>query len=50
MTKEDMITEILIRLKASGTHTNGEIFFGLAFRTESELRKICSKLNINTRQ
>lgn len=47
MSKEAMIKEILIAAKAGGAYMGGDLFFGLAFRTEAELRKICQELNIN---
>lgn len=49
MTKEIMIQEILIQCKVNNTPTTGDLFFSLAFRTEPELIKICSELNIATK-
>ena len=46
MNKEQMINEILIQCKANNVPTTGDLFFSLAFRTESELKTICSELNI----
>ena len=50
MTKAIMIEEILIACKASPNHEHlgGEVFFALAFRTESELKHICLELGIKT--
>lgn len=48
MSKENLITEILTRCKASNVPTTGDLFFGLIFRTETELKKICHELNIKT--
>ena len=49
MTKEQMIKEILICCKANNVPTTGDLFFGLIFRTESELKNMCNELNINTK-
>ena len=46
MTKNQMIQEILICCKANNVPTTGDLFFSLAFRTESELRSICQQLHI----
>ena len=48
LTKEQMVAEILIVMKANGVTTTGDMFFALAFRTDSELRKICRELHIRT--
>lgn len=45
-----MIQEILQTCKANNVPTTGELFFGLAFRTENELKSICSQLHINTQE
>lgn len=44
--KEIMISEILIAAKASGVYVSGDMFFALAFRTETELRQICREIGI----
>ena len=49
MDKQAMITEILLAAKAGGCYMDGDILFALAFRTESELKTICSELNISTK-
>ena len=46
MNKKEMITAIIQTLSSSGTYISGEIFFGLAFRTESELRQMCKEMYI----
>lgn len=48
MSKEVMIQEIIQKCKAGGAYISGEFFFTLAFCSESELKKICADLNINT--
>jgi hypothetical protein len=48
MTKDQMIIEILLAVKAGGGFVGGELFFTLAFRTEAELKTICAEMNINT--
>ena len=48
MTKDEMIAEILLCVKANNLPTTGELFFTLAFRTESELKNICRELHIAT--
>lgn len=50
LNKSQMIDEILIQCKANNVPTTGDLFFGLAFRTESELKKMCTELNININQ
>ena len=49
MNKSAMIQEIILACKANNCPTTGDMFFALAFRTESELRKICDELCINWR-
>lgn len=49
MTKNQMIQEVLINCQANNVRTTGDLFFSLAFRTESELKKICSELGIATK-
>lgn len=44
--KDRMIQEIIIHLKANGQRVDGDIFFALAFRTDSELRQICAAAGI----
>lgn len=44
--KERMITDILQACAAGGCFISGELFFSLAFRTDSELRAICRELCI----
>lgn len=46
MNKEAMINEILMVCKANNVPTTGDLFFSLAFRTESELKRICKELNV----
>jgi len=46
MTKQEMINEILLQCKANNVPTTGDLFLGLAFRSESELRAVCSELHI----
>lgn len=48
MDKNTMVSEILQAAKAGGAYLGGDLFFGLAFRSEQELRAICAELNINT--
>lgn len=48
MNKKEMIEAILLNVKANGAPITGELFFSLAFRSESELKKICSELCIST--
>lgn len=48
MSKENMITEILLYCKVSNVPTTGDLLFALAFRSEAELKKICCELNIKT--
>lgn len=48
MSKSSMVTAIIQTAKANNVHTGGDLFFSLAFRTEAELKKICSELHINT--
>jgi hypothetical protein len=44
--KQQMIQDILINAKANNVITDGDLFFALAFRTETELKKICQEMNI----
>ena len=46
LTKDQMITEILICAKANEVYISGELFFRLAFMAEDNLRKICRELHI----
>lgn len=46
MDKSAMINEILQACKANGVYTSGDLFFSLAFRSESELKRICQELHI----
>lgn len=46
MNKNEMIEKIIRNCKANNVRTTGDLFFALAFRTESELRQICSELRI----
>ena len=48
MSADQMRHEILLVVKANGYPTTGDLFFSLAFRTESELRAICRALHIDT--
>lgn len=45
--KKNLITAILQCMAANGKYISGELFFTLAFRTESELKAICRELHIN---
>jgi hypothetical protein len=45
--KKNLITAILQCMAANGIYITGELFFALAFRTESELKQICRELHIN---
>lgn len=49
MSAETMRHEIMLAIKASRIAITGEIWLGLAFRSESELRAICSELNIRAK-
>jgi hypothetical protein len=44
--KQEMMEEIMLSASASGYRIDGDVFFALAFRTESELRQICRELHI----
>ena len=44
--KQDLITDILQVAKNGDCTIDGDLFFTLAFRTESELIKIVQELNI----
>lgn len=44
--KQNLITDILQVAKNGDCVTDGDLFFSLAFRTESELIKIAQELNI----
>ena len=44
--KQDLITDILQVAKNGDCTIDGDLFFSLAFRTESELIKIAQELNI----
>lgn len=46
MSKAKMIQEILIAYKAGGGYADGDVFFALAFRSDSELKAICRELHI----
>ena len=46
--KKDMITDIIQTSKAGGCYIDGDLFLALAFRSESELRTICTELHIST--
>lgn len=48
MDKNQMIDEILIQCRANNVPTTGDLFFSLAFRSESELKVICQELHIKT--
>lgn len=45
--KKKLITAILQCVAVNGLCNTGELFFTLAFKTESELKKIARELNIN---
>lgn len=49
MTREAMIGRILQTCAANNVYTDGDLFFSLAFRTESQLRALCRELHINTK-
>ncbi|MGK0447022.1 MAG: hypothetical protein ACJA2M_000793 [Polaribacter sp.] len=44
--KKNLITDILQVAKNGDSFMGGDLFFSLAFRTESELIKIAQELNI----
>jgi len=44
--KKAMITDILLQCKANNTPATDKVGLALAFRSESELVKICQELNI----
>jgi hypothetical protein len=46
--KGKLMNEILQVCKANDVPTTGDLFLGLAFRTNSELKGICAKLYIKT--
>jgi hypothetical protein len=46
--KERMIQDIINVVKANQLPTTGDLFFGLVFRSETELKKICQELHIKT--
>ena len=48
LTKEEMITEIMLCCRANNVPNDGDVFLALAFRTEPELIKICQELHIKT--
>jgi len=53
LTKAEMIKEIIELCKSSSRIHNlffdgADVFFTLAFRTDSELKKLCKQLNIKT--
>ena len=45
-TKKRLINDILQCVAANGVYISGEMFFGLAFRTVSELKGIARELHI----
>jgi hypothetical protein len=45
--KKKLITAILQCIAANELYISGDLFFTLAFRTESELKAICRELHIN---
>lgn len=45
--KKKLIDTILQTIAANGQHISGELFFTLAFRSESELVAIAKDLHIN---
>lgn len=48
MDKQAMIESILQTVKANNVYMSGDLILSLAFRTESELKAICSELYIKT--
>ena len=48
LTKKEMISEIVIHVKAGGAYIGGDMFLQLAFMPESALRKMCAELHIKT--
>ncbi len=46
LSKEAMIHEIINNCKANDVYVSGDMFFSLAFKSESELHTICNELNI----
>lgn len=47
MTKANMIKHIITQAKACGVNVDGDMFFSLAFRSESELIKIGKKMGVD---
>lgn len=47
MNRQEMISKILLCVKANGLYVSGDFFLMLAFRTERELREICRELHIS---
>ncbi len=49
MSKKDMITEILFQCRINNVKNLDDVFFGLAFLSEAELKKMCVELHIKTK-
>jgi len=47
MEKKEMIKHIITQAKACGVDVDGDMFFSLAFRTESELIKIGKNMGVD---
>lgn len=45
--KKNLIDAILLCMSANGLYISGDLFFMLAFRSESELKGIAQELHIN---
>ena len=46
--KPDIIGDILLKCKANRVPNDGDIFLALAFKSETELKRIASELYIKT--
>lgn len=46
--REHMVQEILITLKANSVYVDGDLYFALVFRTDEQLRSLCHELHIST--
>lgn len=46
--REAMVQEILITLKANSVYVDGDLYFSLVFRTDEQLRGMCRELHIST--
>jgi hypothetical protein len=48
LTKEELFHEIILNCKANNVYIGGDLVFALAFRTRSELVKMCQEMHIKT--